>query len=232
MYCFFFYFVAAIALCTAFLPPEAQALFGGNVHLQKDGLYFFLSAACICFLIGVVLHIFFYRRDPERFNAPIFRKMAIWVAVVAGGMVVLSLILSHVTGLPPDALGRKSEFAFRWLYVQVSSLGALLVLLFFGYAYFAIKYGTGNRMARKLQAGDSAGAIRIAEARPPHKRDFPTTYNLAVAYVHAGDKAMARKLQTQIEQLREAPKHFTQESFEQCKDALRKLVEEGPAGSE
>ncbi len=232
IFCLVFFFMAGMVLAIEFLPPDVLGFIGPVTKREENTLHITLPLAGISVLIGIALHVFFYRRDPERFDVKALRTGALGMGSIMAAMFTISFILSRTSDTPPHVFFDQFDQSMRGFMVFAMSLLVLIGILFFGFLFFTIKYGTGNRMARKMQAGDIAGAIRIGEARPRHKRNFLTTYNLAVAYLHAGDEAMARKLQAQIEQLKEAPKHFTQESFGQCKDALRMLIEGEPAGSE
>lgn len=227
IFCLVFYLMAAMMLCIEFLPPEAQAIFGGNWERHGDTLYFTLPWAALSLLIAVALHVYFYRRNRERFDVRAFRFVAMLMAGIMAADVLVSIVVSRTTGLPPDVLARKFDKTVGWLSVSVLSFLVLVGILVAGYVYFTIKYGAGNRMASKIESGDFAGAIRIGEARPPRKRDFLVTYNLAVAYGYAGEMDKARKLQALIEQTRELPKNCTQEVFEQFVQNLRKVIEEG-----
>jgi hypothetical protein len=115
-----------------------------------------------------------------------------------------------------------------WIGVAVvGGLGSLLALLFIA-LFVIVKIHPGNRIARKLQAGDAAGAIAIAEGLPPEKRDFTVKVNMTVAYVLSGQMERARELLRELECTKGVPKHYTAESLKQTFDHLRQLVAQGP----
>lgn len=231
LFCLPFYFMTVLCLCIEILPPDAMAIFGGRPGGDGDTLKVSLIMGIASLALGVILHVIFYRLNPERFSVRDFRFAGIGMIVFMAGLFLLSVILSRATGLPPVTLKGWFDWVMGWMGAIALGVAAiLLAAAVVGVAAIVImlKCYPANRMARRLEVGDAAGAIRIGEACPEHKRDFLTNANLVAAYASVGRKEDAQRLLAILEQIDKVPKYYTQETFTQTLDGLRELVAEGP----
>jgi hypothetical protein len=220
--------MAAIGICIELLPPEAFAIFGGRVAGDTFGIS--LAFAGVFLALGVILHVVFYRWSPQRFDVRAFWTTSIGMIAVLAGLFGLSIVLARCTGLPPAVLNRRFETVMAVIgWVGLTFFGAVVILcvLFFACLFVWLRLHRANRMARRLAAGDFAGAIRIGEARPQQSRDFTVNVNLVMAYALSGQREKAQKLMALVGQTDEVPKYCTQETFDQTLDHLRKVVREG-----
>jgi hypothetical protein len=102
--------------------------------------------------------------------------------------------------------------------------GVFLVALL-AYVYAAKTRHPANRMVRRLQAGDVAGAIQIGESFPPDRREFSVRFNLVVAYHRAGRDDEARTILAEIEQEGwMGALGVSEEQYRAIVDQLRELV--------
>lgn len=216
------YFMAAIAICIELLPREAFAIFGGKP--DGDAWFVTLPFAGTFLLLGAILHLVLYRRNPERFDVRAFRFAGIGMLSVLAGFFVLSIGLARFAGLPPALLKQRFETVKAWGGLLV--LGGVLLLFGFLIAGLIlwVRFHPANRMARKLAAGDVPGAIRIGEAHMRKGRDFTTCFNLVHAYALDGQPQKARELLAALERSEELPELYTQDAFHQALDDLRKSL--------
>jgi hypothetical protein len=222
VFCLVCYFMAALALSLEVLPAEAFAIFGGRP--AGETLPFSLAFAGIFLVIGGALHVVLYRQSPERFDVAAFRSAGFAMAAVLACLFGLSAALSRGTGLAPEVLTERFGAAMTWLGIVVVAGIPILLALFIGWLYVSLRLFPGNRIARRLAAGDLAGAIRIGESYPADKRDFTTNLNLTVAYAQAGEPEKAKRLLADLKQITTVPEHYTQESFEQALNGLRDVI--------
>jgi hypothetical protein len=228
IFCVVCYMMAAMWICIELLPPEAFAIFGGKV--AGDTLGISLAVAGVFLALGVILHVVFYRWSPQRFDVRAFWTTSIGMIAVLAGLFGLSIVLARCTGLPPAVLNRRFEAVMAVIgWVGLTFVGAVVILcaVFFACLFVWLRLHRANRMARRLAAGDFAGAIRIGEARPQQNRDFTANVNLVMAYALSGQREKAQKLMALMEQTDEVPKYYTQETLDQTLDHLRKVVHEG-----
>jgi hypothetical protein len=226
IFCGTFYFMALVGICFAVLPRDALAIFGG--FPQERAIPVALKISGFCLLLGIILHIIFYRLNPERFDSGALRFTLIGMVILLAGFFILSFGLSRGTRLPPQIIKQRFDRVMWWIGVTVvGGLGSLLAILFLA-LFVILKIHPGNRIARKLQASDAAGAIAIAESLPPARRDFTVKVNLTVAYVLSGQMDKARELLSELESTEGIPKHYTAESLKQTLDNLRQLFAKGP----
>ncbi len=222
VFCLVCYFMAALALSLEVLPADAFAIFGGRP--AGETLPFSLAFAGVFLVIGGALHVALYRRSPERFDVAAFRSAGLAMAAVLACLFGLSAALSHGTGLAPEVLTDRFGAAMTWLGIVVVAGIPILLALVVGWLYVALRLYPGNRIARRLAAGDVAGAIRIGESYPADKRDFTTNLNLTVAYAQAGETEKAKGLLADLEQITTVPEHYTRESLDDALRGLREVI--------
>jgi hypothetical protein len=223
LFCVTCYFMAALALCFEVLPPDAWAIVGGRV--QGDTLLISLAVGGTFLALGVALHIIFYRLSPARFDVDAFRFGGIGMIVMLACMFGLSIALARGTGLPAAVLKERVDAAMVWIGAVVGGLVFALLAFILAYIFIFARRHRGNRIARRLAAGDIDGAIRIGEERPPEENDFTTNVNLALAYAASGAKDKARQLVARLERTDGIPKYYTEETFKQTLDQLKELIE-------
>lgn len=224
VFCLVCYFMAALAVSIELLPADAFAIFGGKP--AGETLPFSLAFAGIFLVLGAALHIVLYRRDPQRFDVVMFRRVGLAMAAVLAGLFGLSVILSRGTGLAPETLTQRFNAVITWVGIAVVGTAAILLILFVAWLYISLRLYPGNRIARRLAAEDFAGAIRIGESCPLEKRDFTVNLNLAVAYALSKNTEKAMRLLVELEQTATVPEHYTAESFEQALNGLRDAIDE------
>jgi hypothetical protein len=178
--------------------------------------------------LGVILHAFFYWLDPEKFDARAFRTAGIGMLILLAGLCGLSVVLSRATNLPSEVLSSRFNAVLSSIGAWLLSLVVSLLTLSFGLLYIRVRFHPANRIARRLQAGDLAGAIRLGEARLPRNRDFATNLNLASAYALSGQTEKALELLPALEQQCGVPPCSTAESHKQALNGLRQLIDRGP----
>jgi hypothetical protein len=229
IFCVVCYFMAAMGICIELLPPEAFAIFGGKV--AGDTLGISLAFVGVFLALGVILHVVCYRWNPRRFDVRAFWTAGVGMIAVLASLFGLSIVLARTTSLPPAVLRRRFETVMAWIGLAIVGVVVVLVILFavlLACMFVWLRLHPANRMARKLAAGDFAGAIRIGEARPEENRDFTTNVNLVAAYSLSGQKEKAQTLLRVVERTEEVPEHYTQETFDQTLDHLRNVVDQGP----
>ena len=220
------YFMATMALCFEFLPREALAIFGET----PDGDTSFITFPCVgvFLLLGVILHLVLYRLNPERFDVRAFRHAGIGMLCVLAAFFVLSSVLDRFTGLPAAVLRHRVATVMAWGgLIIVGGTVLVLALLFVG-LIVSLRFHPANRMARRLAVEDFAGAVRIGEAHMRKGRDFTTCVNLVHAYALSGQTGKARELLAVLERTEGVPEHYTEETFSQTLDSLRKSIDLDP----
>jgi hypothetical protein len=196
-FCLVCYFLSCIALALAVLPADAFAIAGG--HPQAGTWRISLTMAGVFMAFGAVLHIVFYRLNPERFDMAALRWALLCMLILLALMFGMSIALSRATGLPAEVLKARVDRVLRWLGMAVFALAILLIPGIVVLLYAAVHFRPCNRMARRLAVNDAAGAIRIGESRTPSKRDFGTNLNLVAAYAMAQRLDHARALLAELE---------------------------------